>query len=194
MPGTGGGQRTRDRTAGRPRDPAADDAILSATLAILAEHGYTGLTMDHVADRAGVSKATIYRRWSSKDEVLVAAVDRLSRTVAAPDTGDLRGDLTAIVDGLARVFSSPQVARLTGAIVAQVTLDPDLADAVRSGFLADRRTAAVEALERARRRGQTRPRRWRRGRRPVSLDRARRPPERRRGAGAGDSPNRAAGR
>jgi len=84
--------------AGRPRDPACDAAILQATLDLFAEHGYSGVSMDGVAARAGVGKATIYRRYSSKAELVVEAVrcgaqleDRL------PDTGDLRADLISMM-------------------------------------------------------------------------------------------------
>lgn len=87
--------------AGRPRDPACDAAILQAALDIFAEDGYAGVSIDGVAARAGVGKATIYRRYSSKAEMVVEAVrcgaavdDRL------PDTGDLRADLTSMMQPL----------------------------------------------------------------------------------------------
>lgn len=86
---------------GRPRDPACDAAILRAALDVFAEDGYAGVSMDGVAARAGVGKATIYRRYSSKAELIVEAVrcgaaldDRL------PDTGDLRADLTSMMQPL----------------------------------------------------------------------------------------------
>lgn len=86
---------------GRPRDPACDAAILQATLDVFAEEGYAGVNIDRVAARAGVGKATIYRRYSSKAELVVEAVrcgahvdDRL------PDTGDLRADLTSMMQPL----------------------------------------------------------------------------------------------
>lgn len=141
------------RPPGRPRDPAADDAILSATLAILSDDGYVGLTVDHIAQRAGVGKATIYRRWDSKEEVLLAAVGQLSAEVPVPDTGDLRSDLTAIARGLAAVFSAPGIRRLVATLVAEMTIAAELADALRSGFLAERRAVARDVLERERRRG-----------------------------------------
>jgi len=73
--------------AGRPRDPACDAAILQATLDIFAEHGYGGVSMDGVAARAGVGKATIYRRYRSKDELMLEALSVLgSRFVATEST------------------------------------------------------------------------------------------------------------
>lgn len=139
---------------GRPRDPAAGEAILQATLAVIAEEGYPGLTMDAVASRAGVSKATIYRRWSSKQEVVVAAAEALSQTVTAPDTGTVRGDLEAIADGLVAVFSGPSTARLVGSLLAEATRDQALATALRDGFLQTRRAAARAALARGVERGE----------------------------------------
>ena len=65
---------------GRPRDAGADTAILDATLAVIAAEGYTGFSMDAVASRAGVSKATIYRRWPSKQDLVIAAAAALSQT------------------------------------------------------------------------------------------------------------------
>lgn len=144
------------RGPGRPRDPAADDAILTATLTVLAEDGYGGLSMDRIAEVAGVSKATIYRRWSSRQEVIVAAGEHLSQEAPIPDTGDLRHDLKELVEGLVEVFSRPVTGRLVAALVAGMADDEHLAAAVRSGFLAARRGAARSVLEQATVRGETR--------------------------------------
>ncbi|MFJ3672705.1 TetR/AcrR family transcriptional regulator [Streptomyces sp. NPDC090106] len=79
---------------GRPRDAARDRALLEATLAVLAESGYGGLTTATVAARAGVSTATLYRRWSSKEELVIAAVSAYAGDLGDhPDTGSLEGDL-----------------------------------------------------------------------------------------------------
>lgn len=142
------GARGQKLRPGRPRDAAAAGAILAATLALLAEQGYSGLSMDAVASRAGVSKATIYRRWASKQEVVLAAAEALSQAVPVPDTGSVRGDLEAIADGLVAAFNVPDSARLVGSLLAEATRDPALASALRSGFLAVRRGAARAALAR----------------------------------------------
>jgi len=86
---------------GRPRDPACDAAILQAALDVFAEAGYAGVSIDGVAARAGVGKATIYRRYSSKAELIVEAV-RCGASVddRLPDTGDLRADLTSMMQPL----------------------------------------------------------------------------------------------
>lgn len=139
---------------GRPRSDSASHSILAATLSLLAEVGYSGLTTDGIADRAGVSKATIYRRWNSKDAVVLAAAESLAAEVPAPDTGSLAGDLEAIVHGLVAVFRKEETRRLIGAMVDQMARKPEFAAAVRGGFLGSRREAARTVLERARDRGE----------------------------------------
>jgi AcrR family transcriptional regulator len=85
---------------GRKRDPSRDEAILQAALDVLAEVGYAGMTIDLVATRAKAGKATVYRRWSSKEEMVLEAVARTRPGVLSlddlPDTGTLRGDLLAL--------------------------------------------------------------------------------------------------
>ena len=93
---------------GRPRDAGADEAILSAAVDALGEGGISGLSMDEIARRAGVGKATIYRRWASKEALVLDALGT-KPLLPTPDTGSLRGDLlayaTAVVELLQR--SSP---------------------------------------------------------------------------------------
>ncbi|GAA1454396.1 TetR/AcrR family transcriptional regulator [Nocardiopsis tropica] len=85
---------------GRKRDPSRDGAILDAALEVLADVGYSRLSMDLVAARAGAGKATLYRRWPSKAELVVDAVARMKRDQVdlehLPDTGDLRSDLLGL--------------------------------------------------------------------------------------------------
>lgn len=142
------------RPPGRPRDPAVGDAILSATLDVLTRDGYGRLSVDGIAAQAGVSKATIYRRWASRQELIVAAAQHLSATVPVPDTGDIHADLTAIVDELVRLFGAPNTDRLVAALVCGMADDPQLATAFRDGFLSVRRDATRTVLERARDRGE----------------------------------------
>ena len=80
------------RTPGRPRSEASHQAIIRATLELLLETGYRALTMEGVRTRAGVGKATIYRRWSSKEELVRDAIVSMHDDLQAPDTGSLRGD------------------------------------------------------------------------------------------------------
>jgi AcrR family transcriptional regulator len=92
------------RRPGRPRDAGADDAILGATIELLADGGIAGLSMDLVAKRAGVGKATIYRRWASKEELVLDALSTAPEAAPTPDTGSVRGDLVAWARALAMRF------------------------------------------------------------------------------------------
>jgi AcrR family transcriptional regulator len=98
--GTGAEHRPRAR-AGRKLDHSRDAVILDAALAVLAESGYDGMTIDMVAARAGAARATVYRRWATKADLVLEAVARMSRTDAdldqLPDTGSLRGDMVAMI-------------------------------------------------------------------------------------------------
>jgi AcrR family transcriptional regulator len=91
---------------GRPRDPTLDARILDQVLALLASHGYAGLTLDELAARSDVAKTTILRRWPSKAAVAAAGVQRLAlQSVDVPDSGTLRGDLHALLHGAVDTFA-----------------------------------------------------------------------------------------
>jgi AcrR family transcriptional regulator len=86
------------RARGRPRSAEAEQAILRATLKSLAADGIGGLTIEGVAADAGVGKTTVYRRWPTKTDLIVAAVSKLAPPGDPPDTGSLKGDFQALVD------------------------------------------------------------------------------------------------
>ncbi|MGY1641492.1 TetR/AcrR family transcriptional regulator [Geodermatophilus sp. SYSU D00703] len=143
---------TRTRTATRRLDPARDEAIAAAVLEVLGREGWSGLTMDAVATVAGVGKATIYRRWSSKTDLLLGVLEVAGEQVAAaPDTGDLRGDLVALMTATVDRLDGP-AGRMTRSLLGAVAADPALAEAYRRGPLAcwDRAWATVfdRAVER----------------------------------------------
>ncbi|WP_240930576.1 TetR/AcrR family transcriptional regulator [Isoptericola sp. BMS4] len=120
------------RRAGRPRDAARESAILEAVDAVLAERGYEGLTYEEVARRAGASKATLYRRWATKREMVVAALR--AGPARAPDagpvdTGSLRGDLLALCRRLLATMRAAD--GRTALLLLQAGLeDPELCDAI----------------------------------------------------------------
>jgi AcrR family transcriptional regulator len=143
------------RGPGRPRDARHDQAILDATLGILLEQGYRGVTIEGVAARAGVGRPTIYRRWPSKPAVVVAALvqsDRLA--LPAPDTGSLRNDLIAVQRHQVERMNSPDARRVTAGLIADLADDPELADTYVSQFLAPRRATVLEVLSRGVDRGE----------------------------------------
>ncbi|MFD8598897.1 TetR/AcrR family transcriptional regulator [Kitasatospora sp. NPDC059646] len=139
---------------GRPRDAARDRAILDATLAVLAESGYRALTTAAVAARAGVSTATLYRRWSSKDELVVAAAaTHIEDVRAQPDTGSLEGDLRVLLrDKAAALTGEP--GRLMQALVGEAAQNTALADALTTAFLEPVHRRVDEAVRRAVERGE----------------------------------------
>jgi AcrR family transcriptional regulator len=146
------------RRPGRPRDARHDRAILEAVLEILREHGYGGLTIDGVAATAGVGRPTIYRRWPSKPALVVAAlVDSSRLAVPAPDTGSLRRDLIAIQRHQAELMNSPDNRRVTAGLIADLANDPHLAETYVNQYLAPRRAAVWQVLQRGVDRGELDP-------------------------------------
>ena len=123
----------RPGRGGRPRDPSRDGAIRSAILAVLAESGYAGLTMDAVAASAGVGKATIYRRWRTKSDLVADAVAELSEmSMPVPDTGSLEGDLRELLRGLVAAVNGP-LGAATLSLMSALPHEPALKEAFRSG-------------------------------------------------------------
>jgi AcrR family transcriptional regulator len=124
--------RSGNRPSG-PRAEAREQAILDAALELLMEVGYDRLSMDALAERAHAGKATIYRHWSGKAQVVAEAVRRLKHADLAPvvRTGSLRGDLLATMTGLCVAMTDIESAILVGVLSAMRT-DPELADLVRS--------------------------------------------------------------
>ncbi len=107
-----GAETAPARGPGRPRSEKADQAILGATINLLAELGVHGLSIEAVAASAGVGKTTIYRRWQTKEDLILAALARLRPPGPPPETGSLEGDLTALSEG--------QIARVAGTKLPQV--------------------------------------------------------------------------
>src|SRR3954462_5525024 len=98
----------RPSRGGRPRDPSRDSVIRAAILRLLADVGYGALTMDAVASEAGVGKATIYRRWRTKQDLVVDTISDLNREqVARPDTGSLENDVRLMLRSLVAVITGP---------------------------------------------------------------------------------------
>jgi AcrR family transcriptional regulator len=147
---------TTPRSLGRPREERADRAILAAALDLIAEHGVRDLRMDDVAGRARVGKATIYRRYRSKDELVTAAVAALVSEIEVPDTGSTHDDLLALMCRAVEVYSGSVEAAAMPSLVDAMSRDAGLARAVREGFLAGRRAALRAVLERGVARGDLR--------------------------------------
>ncbi|MFD9129706.1 TetR/AcrR family transcriptional regulator [Kitasatospora sp. NPDC059571] len=119
------------RGKGRPRSAAADLAILDATREALAELGWGGLTMGDVAARAGVAKTTLYRRWPSKNELVVDAVASLFDELEMADLGSLRADIAATVSRFADLLARPESQAALMALFAEGSRDPQLRARIR---------------------------------------------------------------
>jgi AcrR family transcriptional regulator len=146
----------RSSRGGRPRDPSRDGVIRAAILRLLADVGYGALTMDAVASEAGVGKATIYRRWRTKQELVVDTIAELNRAEATPpDTGSLEGDLRAMLQSLLTIVTGPAGAA-TLSLLSTVPHEPALAEAFRNGPLIEWRHAFDQVWTRAQQRGEVR--------------------------------------
>lgn len=155
-PGAPGLNGNGKRPPGRPRSEEARVAILSTTLKLLAEAGFTNLTIEEVADRAGVGKATVYRWWPNKAALIADAfasstVDRLH----FPNTGSVATDINRQMRQLIKVFRGPR-GRIVSAILAAGQSDPGLIAAFRERFLIPRRREAYATLRRGIVRGELR--------------------------------------
>jgi AcrR family transcriptional regulator len=147
----------RTGRGGRPRDPSRDGVIRAAILQLLADVGYGALTMDAVAAEAGVGKATIYRRWRTKQDLVVDTIHELNRAeITPPDTGSLEGDLRAMLHSLVGLINGPAGAA-TLSLLSTVPHQPALAAAFRDGPLGVWRHGFEQIWDRAGRRGEVRP-------------------------------------
>ena len=143
---------TLQRATTRPRlEGERAREVLDVTLELLSEVGYDKLTLDTVATRARASKATLYRRWTSKAELVADAMSGLEGAVDLPDTGSLRGDLLALVSS--RRFE-PSNARLMCGVSTAMSTDPELNSALRQRFVQPRLAALRRLLESGRARGE----------------------------------------
>ncbi len=143
-----------DARAGCSRSAAREFAICDAALALLGEVGYDRMSMDAVAARARASKATIYRRWPGKRELVLEAVrTRVADIVEPPDTGSLRGDIIATLRVMADGIGGQDAALMAGVLRAMRST-PELADCVRTQVLEQKRYIGQVLVERAVARGE----------------------------------------
>ncbi|HEY0475616.1 MAG TPA: TetR/AcrR family transcriptional regulator [Kribbella sp.] len=149
--GTTSGERPR---RGRPRDPDAEPRIRRYAVQLLLERGFDRMTVDDVAEAAGVGKATIYRRWASKDELANDAMTRLfDIEVPDADTGSIAGDLHQVYLRALEFVNSKEGVALVRLAVTEMNRDHQFAVVYRS-FLQKRVSLTAAALERGRRRGE----------------------------------------
>ncbi len=135
------------------RGPKVRAAVLAATLAELYEVGYAGLSIDNVAQRAGVNKTTIYRRWGDRTTLIVDAIaERVATEIAMPDTGSVDRDLHELARLIVATLTGPTGRALTDVMIAAARV-PAIED-VKRRFLADRIGRAEPLVRRAVERGE----------------------------------------
>ena len=115
------------RKPGRPRSAQAHKAILNSTLELLAEEGFQGLSIEEVAARAGVGKTTIYRRWSSKEELVIDAINAVQVNLSMVDTGNFRDDLlTLFKTAYQSMMARPLLEQLVVKIIGEYQTNPEI--------------------------------------------------------------------
>lgn len=145
------------RKPGRPRSAQAHQAILDATLALLVEEGYQGMSLEAVAARAGVGKTTIYRRWASKEQLVVDMLASLDTNPHFHETGDLRADLIAHLRRELDPNTNPVMRRLLFRLMGELIENPELFAVYRERVIEPQMRELTEAVNRAVARGELRP-------------------------------------
>ena len=141
--------RREDRKPGRPRDPSADRAILQATLKLLTNQGYAGMSVEQVASEAGVGKTTIYRRYASKEELAAAALGALRDDLGPPpNTGNTRTDIVEMMVQTQVAFERDPGFAMIGALLVEEHRNPELLELFRERIIRPRTDDAVMVLQR----------------------------------------------
>lgn len=146
------------RKAGRPRSTQSHQAILKATLALFVEEGLRGLSMEAIAERAGVGKTTIYRRWSSKEAVIKEALDLLRAGKPLPNTGNIRQDLLILARESRETFAqNPFMAQLMTRLIAELRTTPEIYRVFYRHQIVPRLEQFLQIIKGAQERGEVRP-------------------------------------
>lgn len=132
---------------GRPRSDSAHQAILEATQDLLIEEGFPRLRLEHVALRAGVGKATIYRRWPSKEALCLDLLMELAHPhLGTPDLGDTRAELEAVVDNVLRAITRTPFGPVIRALLSEIAANPALGDPLRATLVHARRAEVARVV------------------------------------------------
>jgi AcrR family transcriptional regulator len=151
-----GAEEAPARGRGRPRSEKADQAILAATLRMVGTHGVTATTIEGIAAEAGVGKTTIYRRWDSKTDLIVAAVSQTAPEGDPPDTGSLPGDLKALADLQRERLAGTGLLTVAPRVLAESMNDPELHQGFLDNVIEPLRGLIRTIIERAIERGELR--------------------------------------
>lgn len=145
------------RSPGRPRSATADQAIIDAIVDLLVEGGYREVTIEGVAQRAGVAKTTIYRRWPSKAGMVVEAIAACKKECLVEDQACSRGTVACSLERMLSTLSSSRVARILSSLTVEMAHNEELAVAVREGLLKPNRQVVISLLQSGITSGEIRP-------------------------------------
>ena len=144
----------KKKSPGRPRSAASHQAILKAALELLGEVGFEAMSIEAIATRAGVGKTTIYRRYSSKDELVADAIESIREEVLTPDTGNLWSDIDALIENAAQISLTPLGRQAVAMIISSASSNPGFAQIYWKKYLQPRRQAFAIVIERAKSRNE----------------------------------------
>jgi AcrR family transcriptional regulator len=148
---------TNAPTRGRPRQASAGKAIVDATLELLAERGFQEATIEAIAARAGVGRNTIYRRWASKEELIVDALQELVVDLDFQEDGDVYSLLLDWIRDFVRVFGDPLYGRILPVVLGELQRNPEFARVYSEQIVQPRYEALLEFLRAAVERGELHP-------------------------------------
>lgn len=140
---------TAKKPPGRPRSAQSQQAILQATLELLIEVGYERMSIEAIANRAGVGKTTIYRRYKTKAELVADAIESLREEVVIPDTGNLGSDIDALIQDAAQITLNPLGRQTVAMIISSASSNSQFAQIYWTKYLQPRRQAFGVVIERA---------------------------------------------
>ncbi len=146
--------KTNKKTAGRPRSAKSHQAILRAALELLGEVGFESMSIEAISTRAGVGKTTIYRRYSSKEELVADAIESIRQDVVIPDSGNLWSDLDLLIENAARITLSPLGRQSVAMIISSAASNSQFARIYWTKYLQPRREAFAVVIERAKTRNE----------------------------------------
>ena len=138
--------KPKKRGRGRPRSQASEDAILKTTLGLLADGGYNAVTVDKVAAMARASKATIYRRWPTKENLVIAAFE-LTELLTVPPKGKLTDNLVEVIWQFSQFLQKTPLGGVLPALAAERQHNPELDEAL-APLMQSRRQPLIDVIER----------------------------------------------
>ena len=139
----------KKKSPGRPRSNASHQAILRATLELLAEVGFEAMSIEAIAARGKVGKTTIYRRYSSKEELVADAIESMREEILVPDTGNLWADIDALIENAAKITLTPLGRQTIAMIISSAASNSGFAQIYWEKYLQPRRQSFAIVIERA---------------------------------------------